>query len=185
MSYYRKEFPDIDPIPRMEKIAGNAGNMTDQKFHEEMSNLFLSLRDMHTNYYLPGPHSCFFPILPMAFEFISSMNLEKRPILVISRFTGFPEVLDRAGDDVEKMSLGDILLRVNGLTFNEYYEKNKWLANGYNRFANMRAVAGLLSTRGGLLQLMPEEDEITFEYVSSTMTKGFFPRRECFHTKLD
>jgi hypothetical protein len=163
MEYYKSEFPDIDPIPRMDAIAALAANMSDQVFHREMSNLFLSLRDMHTNYYLPGPHACFFPSLPMTFDFVKSMNLEKYPILAISGFTGFPELLEKSGADFEKMNLGDILLRVNGQTFNQFYEKNKWLANGSNKYANMRAVAGLMTSRGGLLQLMPEEDEMEFE----------------------
>lgn len=163
IDYYKSEFPDIDPIPRINAIANAAGNMTDESFHKEMSNLFLSLRDMHTNYYLPGPHACFFPVLPMTFDFVNSMNLESFPILVISGFTRFAELIEKAGPDAEKMEVGDILLKVNGLSFNQFYEKYKWLANGSNKYANMRAVAGLMTQRGGLLQLMPEDDEIEFE----------------------
>lgn len=161
--YHKYDYPDIDPIPRINQIANAAGNMTDQVFHKEMSNLFLSLRDMHTNYYLPGPHACFFPVLPMTFEFLNSLSLESLPILVISGFTRFVEILDKAGPDAEKMEVGDVLVKVNQLTFNQFYEKYKWLANGSNKYANMRAVAGLMTQRGGLLQLMPEDDEIEFE----------------------
>jgi len=176
MDYYKLEFPGIDPIPRMNAIAEAAASMTDEAFHKHMSDLFLSLRDMHTNYYLPGPHSCFFPAMPMTFDFVHSIDLENFPILAISGFTGFTQILEKAGMGVEKMSLGDILLRVNGLSFNQFYEKYKWLANGSNKYANMRAVAGLMTSRGGLLQLMPEEDEMEFEYVFDISHYRFFSR---------
>lgn len=184
MDYYKSDFPDIDPIPRMNAIADAAAGMTDEEFHKEMSGLFLSLRDMHTNYYLPGPHSCFFPVLPMTFDFVTSINLERFPILVISGFTGFPELLEKAGMDTEKMELGDILLKVNGLTFNQFYDKYKWLANGSNKYANMRAVAGLMTSRGGLLQLMPQEDEMVFEYFSIFFNYRFFSRKSMLPYKV-
>lgn len=45
MKNYGGEYPEIDPIPRVERLLAQSANMTDRDFHYNMSSLFLSLRD--------------------------------------------------------------------------------------------------------------------------------------------
>ena len=166
IEYYGQQYQDIDPVPRMAAIVNKAANMTDLEFHKSMSQLFLSLRDKHTNYYIPGPHACHFAVMPIFFDFVNSMDLKKLPLLAIQRFARFSKILELAGPDIEKVEIGDILLRVNGHSFKKYYQENQWIANGANDFGGMRSANDYMTHRSGLMNFMPEEDGMTFELLS-------------------
>jgi hypothetical protein len=111
--------------------------------------------------------------MPIFFEFINSMDLIRLPTLAVKRFARFSKILELAGDDLQNVSIGDILLRVNGESFRSYYEKNKWMANGANEFGGMRSVADDMTSRSGLLTLMPEEDYMVFELFSVTKMRSY------------
>lgn len=184
IDYYGKDFPEIDPVPRIAELVSKATNLTDMEFHEAMSTLFLTLRDKHTNYYIPGPYACYFAVMPIFFDFINSVDLERLPSLAIKRFARFSKILELSGDDLEKVSIGDILLRVNGESFRSYYQKNKWMANGANEYGGMRSVADHMSSRAGLLNMMPVEDHMVFELFSITKLRSYtvkFPVSELLY----
>ena len=164
---YGKEFKDIDPIPRIQSIASKASSMSDEEFNLEMSNLFLSLRDQHTNYNIPGPHSCFFALSGIFFQFVSSRSLTKQPKLVVERFMSFKELLDKYNDQFELISKGDVLVSINGKSFKELYDEYKFVAGGANDFGGMRKVNDFISVRSGFLNMLPKEDYMTYELYST------------------
>ena len=44
----------IDPIVRSAQLVEKAASLSDAEFHTAYSELYLSLKDLHTNYYVPG-----------------------------------------------------------------------------------------------------------------------------------
>jgi hypothetical protein len=44
----------IDPIARSAQLIETAASLSDAEFHAAYSELYLSLKDLHTNYYVPG-----------------------------------------------------------------------------------------------------------------------------------
>jgi hypothetical protein len=140
MDYYGRDYPEMDPVPRIQNITLHAADMTDFEFHSEISEIFLSLRDQHTNYYLPGPYSCFLPVIGCYFDFIHSRDILKHPLLAVSRITALPQILDISGSELEKVELGDVLIHVDGKTFYEFYQENKWFSGGANEYGGTNSI---------------------------------------------
>jgi hypothetical protein len=73
---------------------------------------------------------------------------------------------------VSQINIGDEMITANGLTIQEYYEKNKWWLGGANISGGKQSAHESLSFRGGSLFQMPKEDSITFRM------KSFNTKRE-------
>ena len=64
----------ISPVRRLrllqdQTIRSDAeSQLTDQQFHRELLSIFLSLRDLHTNYVLPAPYNRMFAFVPFLIE---------------------------------------------------------------------------------------------------------------------
>ncbi|KAH9275689.1 hypothetical protein BASA83_001989 [Batrachochytrium salamandrivorans] len=64
---------------------------------------------------------------------------------------------------------GDQLLAVNGLSFVDWFEQNKFKSGGgANEFGGQRSALRFLSTRYGETNRLPSEDSITFKFKSRT-----------------
>ncbi|KAH6583868.1 hypothetical protein BASA61_007826 [Batrachochytrium salamandrivorans] len=89
-------------------------------------------------------------------------------ILVTSTSTN-PEVRSLFGEDFSKIQAGDQLLAVNGLSFVNWFEQNKFTSGGgANEFGGQRSALRFLSTRYGEINRLPSEDSITFQFRSRT-----------------
>ena len=56
----------IDPLQRLRLLRSRLPFLTERQFHDEMIDIFVRLRDLHTNYILPAPynqHTAFLPFL--------------------------------------------------------------------------------------------------------------------------
>jgi hypothetical protein len=89
----------IDPLRRLELLKLRLAELpSDIAFHHEMSEIFMSLRDLHTNYLLPRPYSRAVAFLPFQIE---SCLLRGRRRYVVSRLLpGFRHPGFRPGVEV-------------------------------------------------------------------------------------
>jgi C-terminal processing protease CtpA/Prc len=46
----------VDPVQRLRLLRHRASKLSDREFHAELLDIFLDLRDLHTNYVLPDPY---------------------------------------------------------------------------------------------------------------------------------
>ncbi|KAH6600221.1 hypothetical protein BASA50_002489 [Batrachochytrium salamandrivorans] len=70
-------------------------------------------------------------------------------------------------DDYSKIKAGDELLAINGLSFVEWFEKNKFISGaGANDFGGQRAALKYLTTIYGKFNRLPSEDFINFQFKS-------------------
>jgi hypothetical protein len=175
IDFYGKEYPNIDPVPRVDAIAAKAANLTDFELHTQFSDVFLSLRDFHTNYFFPVPHRCFTALQYMLFTFVDERTWwgGKEEKLVVKSFSQFPEVADLLGPLISQINIGDEMITANGLTIQEIYEKTKFLYGGANIAGAKQSAQESLSIRGGNLYQMPKEDSITFRMKSFNTKKEY------------
>ncbi|KAH9263784.1 hypothetical protein BASA83_012819 [Batrachochytrium salamandrivorans] len=71
------------------------------------------------------------------------------------------------GEDYSKIQAGDELLAINGLSFVEWFEKNKFISGaGANDFGGYRAALKYLTTIYGAINRLPSDDFINFQFKS-------------------
>ena len=126
---------------------------TDFDFHSKASNLFLRFRDFHTNYYLPGPYSCYRLIYPLDFDFYGNQ------ILVSSLFFDKSNKHDL---NLSGIDIGDELVFFNNMTFSQIYELKKEAIGGANLYGSMRSVLTFLSFQSGKLYILPTETTVEY-----------------------
>jgi hypothetical protein len=150
----------IDPVPRSEALAKKASALTDIEFHYAFSDLFNSLRDLHSTYIMPAPHGCFSFIQGASFAIVSNRTL------IVAGFAIQPEVQALTKEVISKMTVGDILLTINGKTFEEYQQEVKWDHGGNSESGLLRRSLAWLSSRSGRFAKLPAEKEVVYELQS-------------------
>ncbi|KAI8898108.1 hypothetical protein BC833DRAFT_539495 [Globomyces pollinis-pini] len=160
---YGAEFPNIDPAARAAEITKNAAKMTDKEFHYKNADLFLSMRDAHTVYYMPAPHACYLQNTAVGFAMIDSKDIDNDPVVVVSGFSSRQVVRDQS-PQISKVTVGDKLVTVDGLKYIDYMKQNKFINGGANTPAALRR--GLRSgLSGGLLAVQKPKPNDTVKYV--------------------
>ncbi|KAJ3187328.1 hypothetical protein HDU85_006616 [Gaertneriomyces sp. JEL0708] len=172
-SYIKKDAYGVDANAGIADIVAKAASMDDQTFHYSLAKLFLSLRDFHTNYYIPGSHSCFRFLGPFVFDFVASQNPEKNPVVAVRGITEHPEFLAIMPDAVKSVKPGDILISVDGKPFYKYFQEIAAMTGGANAYGGQRGALALLQSRNGKLYPAPEKDEITFQFKRGVFGKPF------------
>ena len=126
-------------------------------FHKELAEIFLSTRDLHTNYFLPDPFASQTAYLPFLVEdyFDEDEASHQRRFLVTRVFGGFNE--PPFGKGVE-------LLRWNGIPIERAVEINGDRFAGSNVEARRSRGIETLTVRPLVQSLPPEEDFVLIEY---------------------
>ena len=133
---YSQDFPTIDPIARADEIASKASTLSDKQFHYAWANLFLSMRDLHTLYFMPAPHNCFTFYQPISFQIInqpgSGLNAQgaQKSTLVISGFSSKEGLYKISKPFLGPAAIGDTLLTVDGMGFGDYVKKSLFSFGG-------------------------------------------------------
>jgi len=89
----------IDPLQRLRLLRHRLAQfVTETSFHAEMTDIFTSLRDLHTNYLLPAPYNGVAAALPFAVE--AYWEKDVRRYIVGHVMDGFSHPTFRAGVEV-------------------------------------------------------------------------------------
>jgi hypothetical protein len=162
---YGKEYgKEYDPLPRVAKILERSASMTDSEFHYAFSEVFHSMRDFHLNYNMPAPHACFAAVQPVSFSLVEeNLSGQRKVKVVVKSFSTQPEVLALIGSALSRINIGDELITIDGITFDQYVEKEKFLVGGANESGALRAALGQISAVGGRYSPMPKKDDVTFQ----------------------
>ncbi|MDJ0719484.1 MAG: S41 family peptidase [Prochloraceae cyanobacterium] len=149
----------VEPIQKLKllehQIQHSPDNqlLKDFEFHREMSRIFNSLRDLHTNYLLPAPYNRFSVYLP--FEVEAYVENGKRRYLVSRLVSGF------AADSFEP---GVEVLYWNGIQIDRAVEINGARFAGSNQEALRARGIATLTVRPLIIALPPDEDWVTVGY---------------------
>jgi hypothetical protein len=150
--------PDIDPIPKVRSVLSRAANLTDLQFHYELTDIFTPLRDFHTLYLMPGPHSCINVFKAVDFTLTEQNGREQ---VVVKEFSTFPDVI-RLSPQSTQIAIGDEVLSVDNVPIQQYLQSRLFLAGGANEFGGKRAVLSRMSVRPGSIDKVPTENSTTF-----------------------
>jgi C-terminal processing protease CtpA/Prc len=131
------------------------------RFHQELAAIFLSLRDLHTNYLLPDPIANKIAFVPfMVEDFFDEGEAEGvRRYLVTRLFDGFQEPPFAPGVEI---------LRWNGIPIERAVELNGDRFAGSNLEARRARGIETLTVRPLIQSLPPDEDFVLVEYRTTT-----------------
>jgi hypothetical protein len=157
---YGAERPDIDPIPKVQSLARRAASLSDRDFHYGMLDIFTPLRDFHTLYLMPGPHSCISNFKAIDFTITEDKGREQ---IVVKEFSQFDDV-KRLSPEHTKISIGDELLTIDNQPIQDYIRSRLFLSGGANEFGGKKAVLNRMSVRPGAVDKVPTENANVYRF---------------------
>jgi C-terminal processing protease CtpA/Prc len=152
----------VNPVQRLRLLRARLQRQTDQTmdperiFHMEMSSIFHSVRDLHTNYLLPAPFAGQIAYLPFQVEKCVD---DGRTTYIVSRIA--------AGLSAPAFQVGVEITHWNGMPI------DRAVAVAADRFAGSNMPARLargvdsLTIRSLRLHLPPDEEWVTVSYVDA------------------
>lgn len=163
----------IDPVQRLRLIEARLDRQTTSTmpppddFHAEMADVFLGLRDLHTNYLLPSPYAenvAFLPFLVEAFyePDPDEPDLAEPRYLVTKVAAGFQNPdssLDLA------LPVGAEITHWNGMTIDRAVEVNAARYAGSNPAARRARAVESLTVRPLRIHRLPDEDWVVIGYL--------------------
>lgn len=178
---HKKEFYNVDPIQEFNKIETEIDKLSEFEFQKRMIKIFASVKDYHTNYYLPHPYQCNEVYLPLGFYKIDTKKI------VVDRFN------QAHLDDLqikEPIALGDELVSYNGVSAEEYLNAQKEWTSGSTPAADETLALYRLSYISGYESLAPESDYVDLvlknkkgENYSLHIPWIFYQDQKCFEQK--
>jgi hypothetical protein len=150
----KKAMHAVDPVQRLRLLRKHLAEYDhDARFHGEMTQIFTSVRDLHTNYLLPSPFSHVFASLPFRVE--TCLEEGKLVYLVAGLATGFQHPTFTAGVELQHW---------NGMPIERAVEIAADRHAGSNMDARWaRGLAGL-TQRPLVIAPPPDEEWVIIDY---------------------
>ncbi|KAH6600218.1 hypothetical protein BASA50_002486 [Batrachochytrium salamandrivorans] len=157
-----------DPFPIIKKLRETINTVSDEELQLGITDAFAMTRDRHTRWANMPPYSCFYATTDVEFTFIEGDDdIAKNPTVVVTSTSEYPDLRLLFGEDYSKIQAGDELLAINGLSFVDWFEKNKFKYGfGANDFGGQRTALDYLTTIYGEFNRLPSEDFIKFQFKS-------------------
>ncbi|MEV5963624.1 S41 family peptidase [Kribbella sp. NPDC051952] len=150
----------VNPVQRLRVLRARmerqtAGTMeAEWIFHRQMSSIFHSVRDLHTNYLLPAPFAGKIAYLPFMIEKCYDAGADR--YLITQTVTGFQAPQFGPGAEVTHW---------NGTPIARAVALNGAVFAGSNESANLARGLESLTLRPLVIQAPPDEDWVTLTYV--------------------
>jgi len=152
----------VDPIQRLKLLQYRLSQLSGDRlppeiqFHNEMTDIFTSLRDLHTNYLLPAPFKDKVAYLPFLVE---ECYQDGEPKYIVSKLIG--------GLKHDTFKPGVEILYWNGIPIRKAIEINAARQAGSNAAARFGRGLSALTVRPMVRMLPPDEEWVTITYRSS------------------
>lgn len=159
----KKAMHAIDPVQRLKlmlqelELTPPAALPAETVFHREMTEIFTSTRDLHTNYLLPAPFSEMTAFLPFMVEDYIESGKRKYLVSHIAKGFGHPT-----------FARGVELVSWNGIPIERAVMNNAQRYAGSNREAQHARGVSTLTTRALRIALPPDEGWVIVGYRTST-----------------
>ena len=152
----------VNPVQRLRLLRARLEQQTDatmepeRAFHSEVSSIFHSVRDLHTNYVLPEPFNGKFAYLPFQVERCVEGGAVKYIVTKLA-----------AGIAVPTFSTGVEILYWNGIPIDRAVAMNADRFAGSNKAARLARGVQSLTVRPLKLHLPPDEEWVTVTYLDA------------------
>ena len=149
----------VNPVQRLRLLRARLLRQTDatmdpeRSFHLELSAIFHSMRDLHTNYLLPAPFNGQVAYLPFQVERCTG----GRPVHIVSRVA--------PGHEAPPFGVGVELTHWNGMPIERAVAVNADRYAGSNMAARLVRGIDSLTVRPLKMHLPPDEEWVTISYV--------------------
>ncbi|KAH9271549.1 hypothetical protein BASA83_006156 [Batrachochytrium salamandrivorans] len=154
-----------NPYSDLNTFRKTYAGMTHEQFSLGLARIFNKMRDKHTAFYKAGPYGCFSVSTGLHFQFVDdSLGSSEPPKVRVIMITDNPGILGLIGNVLSTVAIGDELLTVNGLSFKEWYDQNKFILGfGANDSGGHSGAFRYLAGIMGSSNILPEYDSITFQ----------------------
>lgn len=152
----------VNPVQRLRLLRARLLRQTDatmdpeRTFHMELSAIFHSVRDLHTNYLLPQPFAGMIAYLPFQVERCADAG---RVRYIVTRLA--------QGHSVPPFGVGVEITHWNGMPIDRAVAVNADRFAGSNAAARLARGVDSLTVRSLRLHLPPDEEWVTVSYVDS------------------
>jgi hypothetical protein len=150
----------VNPVQRLRLLRARLRQQTDatmdpeRDFHHELSSIFLSVCDLHTNYLLPAPFSGMIAYLPFQVERCADGGSEKYIVSHMAQGVSNPPFVP-----------GVEITHWNGVPIDEAVTVSGDRFAGSNRAARLARGLDALTLRPLRLHLPPDEEWVTVTYL--------------------
>jgi C-terminal processing protease CtpA/Prc len=148
-----------DPVPRLQALCQSSDRMDNKKFHRTVSDIFIDLHDLHTNYSGARPLSCGVAFIPVKFGDASTASGEHQ-ILVARK-------LNTGAEHVAGIQAGMRLMAVDGEDVERVIERLGHASGGANASAMRHRAIQMLTMRGAATYPLPEADATELEVMDA------------------
>ena len=143
-----------DPVQRLKLLRFRLAGLSERQFHDEMIDIFVDLRDLHTNYILPSPYSTKTAFLPFLLE--EFYEGDTRKYLVSKMLAGFTHPTFKPGVIVTSWS---------GVPIERAVELNADRQAGSNPDARHARGLEALTIRAMAMSSPPDENWVLVGYL--------------------
>ncbi|KAH6586064.1 hypothetical protein BASA50_000769 [Batrachochytrium salamandrivorans] len=113
-----------NPYPDLDIFRETYAGMTHEQFSLGLARIFNKMRDRHTLFYKSGPYGCFSVSTGLFFKSVDDSLVSSTPPKVrVVGITSILETLNLIRKALLPISVGDELLTVNGLSFDEKFRE--------------------------------------------------------------
>lgn len=150
----------VNPVQRLRLLralldgTGRESLPPAQEFHAEMSEIFHSMRDLHTNYLLPEPYASSVAFLPFLVEEYFEGTVAQYMVTKVAR-----------GADLAGLKPGAVLTHWNGMPIDRAVEVNAARYAGSNAAARHTRGVESLTVRPLRIHRFPDEDWVLVRYL--------------------
>jgi hypothetical protein len=144
----------VEPIQRLKLLRYRTEGSSERAFHDEMSSIFVGLRDLHTNYLLPALYQTRTAFLPFRLQEFAP---ERRHYLVSETMAGFQD---------ESFVPGVEVTHWNGIPIDRAVELNAERQAGSNPAARHAQGLDNLTIRWLGISPPPDEEWVVIRYLS-------------------
>ena len=167
-------YPGVtDPAPAIQAVVDNIDSLSVDEMEAQIYQIFASQRDLHLNYIFPQPYASSRTFLPLNFTRTQGFRdfFEVRVDSVnADQFTEF-------APEQRVPEIGDQVISYNGVPVRNAIDNLLTVGQGANRFGGFNRAVARLTFAPQIVQLLPEEDQVTIEFRSTKRSKkGRFER---------
>jgi hypothetical protein len=147
----------VDPVQRLKLLRYRLHTLSERRFHDEMISIFVELRDLHTNYFLPAPFASMTALLPLRIgEFFEDGKRQYLVSAVIAGHINDPH-----------FEPGVVITHWNGTPMDRAVELNADRQAGSNPDARHARGVNTMTARFMVQSAAPEEDWVDLTYVAT------------------